>query len=118
MHIIFGDNAQFQELSTKYTVLELDTIRIVAENTIHQAYAIIETIALDQLMRNDEMKNLHQALIDNYRTRNWAFCLNAIQQLQGFWSGELDSFYIEWARRIQEFQQQEPSPEWTYIIDR
>lgn len=117
MHIIFG-KTQADELSDKYTVLELDTF-IIGENGPHEpAFCIIETIPITDLPKVESMRELHENLIRNYGQQDWRFCLDAITYLKGFWNGEIDSFYDDLTKRIQEYQQLSPGTSWTSAIQK
>lgn len=115
MHIIFGKD-EAVELEHKYTVLELDLIQFGPDGPIAPAYCIVENISILDLPKVVSMRTLHENLISNYRTRNWKYCQDAIEHLQGFWGGELDTFYDEMGRRIEQYVQQEPNNDWTPII--
>lgn len=117
MHIIFGDE-QAQVLSDKYTVLELDTFKFVPENVTAKAYAVVESIPIQDLPKLSFQKDLHQNLIENYRKRDWNFCEQAIENLVGCFGKELDTFYFELQSRITEFKEQDPGEDWDYIIER
>lgn len=117
MHIIFDEETK-KTLETKYTVLELDTIKQPGlENTI-TAWAVIETIPFTDIPTIESMRNLHGNLLIEYRKRNWNYCRQAITHLQGRWGGELDSFYAELSGRLDEFEQQEPGPEWDGVYEK
>ena len=90
MHIIFGKE-QADQLSEKYTVLELDTFQFGASGPAITAYCTVENIPLEELPTLAETKTQHQHLLINYRGRAWEKCLTAIDQLTGKWRGELDS---------------------------
>jgi hypothetical protein len=116
MYIIF-DNEQVDKIQEKYTVLELDTIQIGdAEPKV--AYCVLQGIPLDDLPNLQRLKTLHENLMINYGHRGWKLCLQAIEQLQGRWGGELDSFYGELATRIAGFQQTDPGPDWTPVVQK
>jgi hypothetical protein len=117
MHIIFGKE-QADELSKKYTVLELDTFRIGPQGPVVTAYCTVETIPLEELTRLDQTRKQHTDLMINYGLRNWSGCLKAIDQLKGKWRGELDSFYQDLESRIQGFVISEPPTDWTPAIQK
>ena len=98
MNIIFGDSV-VQQASEKYTVLELDTFLV--DNRPNTAYAMVERVALMEMINLDSFKALHNNLMQEYRKRNWKYCEDAMEHLQGKWNGELDTFYSELRDRIQ-----------------
>ncbi len=115
MHIIFGKE-QADELSNKYTVLELDTFQFGEGGPTVTAYCTVETVPLEELAVLDATKKQHQDLMINYRLKNWFACLTAIEQLRGKWQGELDTFYADLESRIQGYVIVPPSARWTPVI--
>jgi hypothetical protein len=115
MHIIFG-NEQADELSNKYTVLELDTFQIGSNGPVVTAYCTLDSVPLSEMLTLDERKQLHRQLIQEYRQRHWAPCLELLSQLQGKWNGELDSFYQDIKSRIEQNIVCDPGPLWSSII--
>jgi hypothetical protein len=115
MHIIFGQQ-QADAMKEKYTVLELDTFAIANLDQPVTAYCAVEKIPLGEMLSLPNHQNLHNQLLQNYRQKNWLFCLNVIDQLKGCWCGELDSFYDDLAKRIQICASSDLNPDWTPII--
>jgi hypothetical protein len=116
MNIIFG-NADIEQLSQKYIVLELDTITIEGKGT-NQAFCIIENMSLDNLPKAEPYKKLHADLMANYKNRNWDFCIDALAHLREFWGSEMTSFYDVLEDRIKDFQLNPPDASWTSIIQK
>ena len=61
MNIIFACD-DIDDISKKYTVLELDTIRVVAKDVEEKAYGVIEKIPMSELFQLEQLKQLHHAL--------------------------------------------------------
>jgi hypothetical protein len=111
MNIILGhENAE--QARDKYTVLELDTLIIDGADDPVTAYCLVEQVPIDQIAGLDQFRDLHNNLMINYRKRNWKYCEDAIEHLQGKWGGELDSFYRELYQRIQQHKTETPDPNW------
>lgn len=117
MHIIFG-REKAQALQNKYTVLELDLIQIGQDGPVMSVYCVIENISILDLPRVESMKALHENLILNYQDRDWKYCMDALEHLHGFWSGELDSFYQNLRDRVQPFLDNPPPDNWTPVIQK
>jgi hypothetical protein len=115
MHIIFGKSPELEE---KYTVLELDTIKIGTDGPESTAYCVIENIPLEEMPAVSMLKDLHCELIKQYHDRNWPRCEAIIGQLTGKWGGEMDSFYVELAGRIAGLKIQILDEAWTGIIEK
>tara|TARA_R110000772_G_scaffold79192_3_gene169525 strand:+ start:216 stop:578 length:363 start_codon:yes stop_codon:yes gene_type:complete len=117
MNIII-DPEQLEEYQKKYTVLELDTFRIVPENKQVKAYCMVETIPIGELHLTQSNKNLHNGLMESYRKRNWNYCNEALDHLVGCWNKELDSFYEDIRNRINLYMENEPGDSWDGIIEK
>ena len=117
MYIIFGDE-QAQEVSKKYTVLELDTVCFAPSGTTATAYAVVENVPIPDLPKLSFQTELHSNLMENYRKRDWNFCEQAIENLVGCFGGELDSFYTELKSRINNYKDNDPGENWNYMLQR
>ncbi len=117
MHIIFGKD-KLEGIDSKYTVLELDTIKISEDRDPVSAYGLIENIPIDEIPYININKDLHNNLIKNYGLRNWKYCEDAIEHLMGKWNGEIDSFYLDLADRVKYYKTLGANDDWTPIIDR
>lgn len=117
MNIIFGrDNAA--AMSEKYTVLELDSIRVGADGPVLTAFCAVENIPIFDMPKLESMKSLHQNLLIEYRKRNWNYCTQALEHLTGFWGKELDTFYNSIGARIASYVEQEPDDSWDGVIEK
>ena len=110
MHIIFGSTVQ--EIPNSFTILELDTFRMVKENRTDTAYCVVEKIPLSEFAMLDAYKKIHADLVQYYRQRQWNYCENAIEGLMGRWNGELDTFYSDLLARVTKFKENEPAEDW------
>ena len=114
MYIVYETGNDINELRSKYLVLELDTLELSDGNTI-ATYAVVDKdcIVLQEITILDNLKRLHEGLIRNYHKRNWKYCRDAIEHLQGKFKGELDSFYAEFLTRIEILENAELPSDWT-----
>ena len=110
MHIIFG--SAIEEIPNSFTVLELDTFRMVKENRTDTAYCVVEKIPLTEFTTLDAYKKIHADLVRYYKQRQWEYCENAIEGLMGRWNGELDTFYTDLLRRVIGYKENEPPADW------
>jgi hypothetical protein len=110
MHIIFGST--IEEIPNSFTVLELDTFRMVKENRTDTAYCVVEKIPLTEFTTLDAYKKIHADLVQYYKQRQWEYCENAIEGLMGRWNGELDTFYTDLLRRVMGYKENEPPADW------
>ncbi len=117
MNIII-DPEQLEDYQKKYTVLELDTFRLLPENKEIKAYCVVETIPIGEMQLTQSNKNLHNGLIENYRIRNWDYCNEALDHLIGSWNKELDSFYEDVRNRINVYMENDPGDMWDGIIEK
>jgi hypothetical protein len=117
MNIIFGRD-QALVLAEKYTVLELDTIRVKPANTEITAFCVIESMPIMDMPKVESMKNLHENLIAEYKKRDWNYCTQALEHLTGFWGHEIDTFYDSIRARIRDYSKNEPGDDWDGIIEK
>jgi len=115
MHIIFGDE-QATALKEKYTVLELDTFKFLPDGETAIAYAVVETIPIEDLPKLSFQTDLHKNLMENYRQRDWNFCEQAIENLLGCFGKELDTFYADLSSRISNYKENDPGETWDYAL--
>lgn len=94
MHIVYGKE-QADRLKDKYTVLELDTVKVEEVNQNLTLYAVVnsESLGLIDLPQLEQWCKLHQDLIKNLKKKDKNFCLQAVEHLLGKFGGEIDSFY-------------------------
>ena len=117
MNIIFGrENAI--ALGEKYTLLELDTFKIGAEDQVITAFCAVENIPLLDMPKVESMKALHENLLINYRKKDWNYCTQALEHLEGFWGHDLDTFYSSIKARIADYSEHDPDLGWDGTIDR
>jgi hypothetical protein len=117
MYIIFGEH-QATPLREKYTVLELDTVRFNDNPGTATAFAVVENIPIPDINRTEHLTKMHQDLMENYRKRDWNFCEQAIEQLQGSWNSELDTFYDTIRTRVEQYKENDPGEGWDPVIQK
>lgn len=111
MNIIFA-GTELDELRDKYTVLELDTFQLPPDGHRATAYALVDNIPINEMVRLEEFIDLHHNLMKNYRQRNWQYCEDAIEHLMSFWNGELRTFYETLFSRIAVLKTQNLGADW------
>jgi hypothetical protein len=115
---IIIDPEQIEQYREKYTVLELDTIRIAPTNQLVTAYCVVDTIPIVELPLTASKMDLHNNLLINYRKRDWNYCHQALEHLVGSWNKELDSFYEDIRVRINNYMENDPGNEWDGVIEK
>lgn len=103
MQLIFGKN-NAEKLREKYTVLELETIDV--EGKPLEVYCLItaENIGIVDLPTLDQWIKLHNDFLHGYHTKQYNYCRQCIEHLMGKFGGEVDTFYEEILRRINEVE--------------
>jgi isoleucyl-tRNA synthetase len=117
MNIMFEDSIT-DDIRNKYMLLQLDTFYFSDIDSNRIAYCLLESVPIMEMIDIDRFLELHEGLIRNYAKKNWLYCENALEHLMGHWNKELDSFYLNLARRIQEYKENDPGLDWTGIIHR
>ena len=117
MNIIFGKE-NLPAADEKYTILELDTIRILPVNQLVTAYCLVDAIPILNMPKAESMKNLHENLLINYRKRDWNYCTQALEHLIGYWGADMDSYYTSLNKRIAKYIEQDPGESFDGIIEK
>lgn len=117
MNIIFGGDL-VDEIASKYTVLELDTIRMLPSGSENTAYCVVEKIPLSEISRLPELKQLHHDMMYQYKTGDWSRCELSLKSLLHCWGTELDSFYQIMLKRVQDLQANDPGSDWDPVIEK
>jgi hypothetical protein len=112
MNIILGQEL-LKDIDSRYLVLELDTFESDASPEPVTAYALIDELSLQDMLRIGEFVDLHRNLIKNYRLRNWKYCEDAIEHLMPQWNGGLVSFYQTLLHRVGQLKDQVLPEDWT-----
>ncbi len=116
MNIIFGDNRNF--IPDKFIVLELDTFYIKEADQQVPTYCVVDKMPLHELPLVEQWKEIHHNVLTEFKKRNWTYCQNAMIDLRGRWAGELDTFYDELNRRIEQFKTEPPPDDWDGTVIR
>jgi hypothetical protein len=117
MNIIFGKH-HAEQIGSKYTVLELDTFVFKNTGLTETAYCVVETIPIVEMNQVLNLQKLHNTMMVEYKKRNWNFCRQALEHLNGKWNGTVDSFYIDINRRINELEKTDLSEDWNGFIEK
>jgi hypothetical protein len=117
MNVIFGKD-NLDQIDDRYTALELETIHYKDGTAPVTNYAIVgpDDLTLVNLLAFKNRIPVHEALMKNYKDRNFAFCLQAIDKLIGNIDPFMDTFYAVLRQRIKD-QIEDPTPGWTHIVD-
>ena len=105
MQIIFGlENAE--KLREKYTVLDLETVE--KEGHKIEVFCLIpgDKIGLGDLPQLDSWTKLHNDFLNGYHTQQYDYCRQCIEHLMGKFGGEVDTFYEEILKRINDSNQE------------
>jgi hypothetical protein len=92
MDIIFSRQAA-EELSERYTVLELETFDV--EDKILETFCVVpgDRIPIEEVVKLDHWKKLHNEFVNANKEKNAKLCHDLLPYLKGKWGGELDEFY-------------------------
>lgn len=106
MQIIFGrENAEM--LREKYTVLDLETIDVEGKSLDVFCVIPADKIPLTDMPQLESWIKLHQDFLNGYNTKQYSYCRDAVSYLKGKFGGEVDTFYDEILRRINELEETE-----------
>lgn len=88
------------ELATKYTVLELDTIQVEGYGSV-PAYCILEpeAVVFEMSSLADNVL-MHQQLIEAIKQNDTTTAMTIADAMQGRFAGHMDTFYQNIVERI------------------
>lgn len=116
MNVIHGKQ-NLDQIDDRYTALELETLLIAKDKDPITNYAIIgPDSGLEAMLKLKQFIPVHEALMRNYKQKNWQFCLQAIAKLRGNIDPFMDTFYDILKSRIQK-QVENPTKNWSHILD-
>ena len=101
MQIIVGrENAE--KLRERYTVLDLETVE--KDGVSLEVFCLIpgDKIGLADLPQLASWVKLHHDFLNGYHTKQYNYCRQCLDHLMGKFGGEVDTFYDEILRRINE----------------
>jgi hypothetical protein len=101
VEIIFGrENAE--KLREKYTVLDLETVE--KDGVSLEVFCLIpgNKLTITELPQLEKWIQLHNEFLHGYHTQQYEYCRQCIEHLVGKFGGEVDTFYEEILRRINE----------------
>lgn len=107
MQIIFGrENAE--KLREKYTILDLETIEFEPGKKV-DVFCLIsaEALTITDLPMLEKYVQLHNDFLNGYAKKEYDYCRQCVGYLKGQFGGEVDTFYDEILRRINEVEQTE-----------
>lgn len=114
MNIILGKE-NVEPLIDKFIVLELDSFRLEGTDDIVTAYCTVENVPLEEMASSLQTVEIHNDMLNAYRTKEWDLCLDLINDLTGSWGGEVDSFYESLTLRIHQYSSAEFEEDWDPI---
>lgn len=103
MQLIFNKQ-HAEELREKYTVLELETL--TKDGVTLDVFCVIpaDVINLGDLPHMEHHITLHNHFVQALKDKNYKVCLDLQEHLVGKFGGEVDSFYEEIIKRINDEQ--------------
>ena len=101
MNIVLENNLT-DEMKDKFMLVELDSFQHEPNGDATKSFAVItkDEINVQEIHNIKQYIDLHNNLMKNYRMKNWKYCEDDIEHLQGKFRGELDSFYAVLSERI------------------
>lgn len=107
MNILFG-NKEIDAIRSeaRFTILELDTIQPAPDLDTQTAYCLLSDIPMQEINDLERKVKMHHDMMHFYRTQQWDQCRELLCGLQGSWHGEVDSFYDEITKRLDDIEHQ------------
>ena len=118
--IILGENTA--KSVGDFAVLELDLIKVKGKTEVVRVFTLVGDPAIAAMGWFTALGDLHNSALAAYRAQAWdegdkliAACVN-IANKQGGLAGELTGFYKVLGKRIADFRQQPPGPDWDSVF--
>jgi hypothetical protein len=115
MNIIF-DTENIEAIKSNNVVLELDTFYFSQLNKTATAYCVIDNVKLTDFDKIEQNQRLHYELIAAYKKKDFGLCQDLLEQLIGVFDGEVDSFYLELSKRVDDLKSKKLPDDWSSII--
>ena len=115
MNIIF-DTGNIEAIKNNNIVLELDTFYFAKLDKTATAYCVIDNVKLTDFDKITQHQQLHADLIDAYKNKNFKLCRDLLEHLIGAFNNEVDSFYNEMHKRVNNLSAQPLLTEWSHIL--
>jgi len=96
---IVWDKLAVEQMSSKHTLLELETFDVNGEPVTTYCVVPPEKIVGD-LANLDMLKTLHQEFLTAFQAKDITVCETLVLALTGRFGGELDTFYEEIIKRL------------------
>jgi len=116
MKVVYSEEGSSIALDEKYILLEMDTIIVNNKNITAFAVMSFDEIPIEELSQIENMKKMHERMINGYKTQQWEFVLDCIYNLKGKWKGSIDSFYDIFEERVRTLLSTEHMEDWDYRI--
>lgn len=99
MQLIFNRKSA-EELGDKYTILELETFDV--EGQLLEVFCVIpaDKINLTELPQLEHNIKLHNHFVQALKDKDYKVCIDLQEHLMGKFGGEVDTFYEEIIKRI------------------
>jgi hypothetical protein len=117
MNIIF-DNEDIEAIKNHNVVLELDTFYFTRLDKTSTAYCVVDNIKITDFNKIEQTQNLHAKLIEAYKHKDFKLCQDLLEHLIGSFGGDVDSFYLELSKRINDLKSNTVLDDWSSIIVR
>jgi adenylate cyclase len=112
--IILGE-ATAQKVIDQFAIIEIDRLRVKGKQEPERIYCLCGD---EEVARSEEFqscKSRFEALLEEYRSQNWAAALAVCKDLKGALNPELASLAEMFRVRIEQFQSSPPPEDWDGI---
>lgn len=98
---IIWDQTVVEQLKQSHTLLELETFDVKGVPITTWCVVPADKIGISGFTTLQNYVDIHKAFIKAFNEGNYKLCEDCLEHLPGQFGGELDSFYEEIARRIE-----------------
>lgn len=100
-----------EQVKDQYFVLELDKIAVKGKKQGVNIYTVIDSANVD-IESWQGAREVHDLMIQTYRSQQWDAAEKLVQNLQGAFDGAMDQYYDLWLERIAEMRQAQLPKDW------
>ena len=99
-------------VADEYFIIELDTIAVKGKKQGVNIYTVIGTNKEMELLNYAPFREMHNMMLDDYRTMNFARAIGMCEKLQNSFSGQMKNYYDMMRERCEEYIRNPPPADW------
>jgi adenylate cyclase len=99
-------------VADEYFIIELDTIAVKGKKQGVNIYTVIGTNKEMELLNYAPFREMHNMMLDDYRTMNFARAITMCEKLQRAFDGKMKNYYEMMMERCEDYLRNPPPADW------